>query len=216
MSELWRELIERQSPELAGALALRRVSISKKTGEMCVHLCADRLFAREEYKRVHQALSAAFPAVGVRLKLTYPSLRERAEADVCAITPLLIELVRHESPGSVPFLLNGETDFSLRDGVFTIHATGEEGVAYMRARGVDKLFSALLKDLFSIEARTVIEVAGSEQKRLARIRAQRLAEEARHRGGNGARRARGGRGQERSPPRRRPLTAASSTTSRPP
>ena len=80
MSELWRELIERQSPELAGALALRRVSISKKTGEMCVHLCADRLFAREEYKRVHQALSAAFPAVGVRLKLTYPSLRERAEA----------------------------------------------------------------------------------------------------------------------------------------
>ena len=179
MSELWRELIERQSPELAGALALRRVSISKKTGEMCVHLCADRLFAREEYKRVHQALSAAFPAVGVRLKLTYPSLRERAEADVCAITPLLIELVRHESPGSVPFLLNGETDFSLRDGVFTIHATGEEGVAYMRARGVDKLFSALLKDLFSIEARTVIEVAGSEQKRLARIRAQRLAEEAR-------------------------------------
>ena len=179
MSELWRELIERQSPELAGALALRRVSISKKTGEMCVHLCADRLFKREEYKRVHQALSAAFPAVGVRLRLTYPSLKERAEQDICSVTPLLIELVRHESPGSVPFLLNGDTDFSLQEGVFTIHATGEEGVAYMRARGVDKLFSALLKDLFSIEARTVIEVAGSEQKRLARIRAQRLAEEAR-------------------------------------
>ncbi|HIR07613.1 MAG TPA: PHP domain-containing protein, partial [Candidatus Pullichristensenella stercoripullorum] len=179
MSELWRELIERQSPELAGALALRRVSISKKTGEMCVHLCADRLFKREEYKRVHQALSAAFPAVGVRLRLTYPSLKERAEQDICSVTPLLIELVRHESPGSVPFLLNGDTDFSLKNGVFTIHATGEEGVAYMRARNVDKLFSALLKDLFSIEAKTVIEVAGSEQKRLARIRAQRLAEEAR-------------------------------------
>ncbi len=179
MSELWRELIERQSPELAGALTLRRVSISKKTGEMCVHLCADRLFKREEYKRVHHALSAAFPAVGVRLRLTYPSLKERAEQDICSVTPLLIELVRHESPGSVPFLLNGDTDFSLQEGVFTIHATGEEGVAYMRARNVDKLFSALLKDLFSIEAKTVIEVAGSEQKRLARIRAQRLAEEAR-------------------------------------
>ena len=146
---------------------------------MCVHLCADRLFKREEYKRVHQALSAAFPAVGVRLRLTYPSLKERAEQDICSVTPLLIELVRHESPGSVPFLLNGDTDFSLQEGVFTIHATGEEGVAYMRARNVDKLFSALLKDLFSIEAKTVIEVAGSEQKRLARIRAQRLAEEAR-------------------------------------
>src|SRR5699024_6422184 len=102
-----------------------------------------------------------------------------AEQDICSVTPLLIELVRHESPGSVPFLLNGDTDFSLQDGVFTIHATGEEGVAYMRARGVDKLFSALLKDLFSIEAKAIVEVAGSEQKRLARIRAQRLAEEAR-------------------------------------
>ena len=49
----------------------------------------------------------------------------------------------------------------------------------MRARGVDRLFSELLHDLFSIDAKTVIEVAGSEQKRLERIRAQRLAEEAR-------------------------------------
>ena len=179
MSELWRELIERQSPELAGALALRRVSISKKTGEMCVQLCADRLFTRAEYKSVHQAFAAAFPAVGVGLKISYPALKERAEADISSIAPLLIELVRHESPGSVPFLLNGDTDFSLKDGVFTIHATGEEGVAYMRARGVDRLFSELLHNLFSIDAKTVIEVAGSEQKRLERIRAQRLAEEAR-------------------------------------
>ena len=149
MSELWRELIERQSPELAGALALRRVSISKKTGEMCVHLCADRLFAREEYKRVQQALSAAFPAVGVRLKLTYPSLRERAEADVCAITPLLIELVRHESPGSVPFLLNGETDFSPARRRFhhPRHRRGRRGL-HARPRRGQALFRAAQGPLF--------------------------------------------------------------------
>ena len=179
MSELWRELIRRQNPELAGALALGRVSISKKTGEMCVRLCADRLLSREEYKRVRRAFADAFPAVGVRLKVAYPALKERALANVACVAPLLIELVRHESPGSAPFLLNSDTDFTLENGVFTVRATGEEGVAYMRARGVDRLFSQLLRELFSIEATTVIEVAGSEQKRLERIRAQRAAEEAR-------------------------------------
>ena len=148
MSELWRELIERQSPELAGALALRRVSISKTTGEMCVQLCADRLFTRAEYKSVHQAFAAAFPAVGVGLKISYPALKERAEADISSIAPLLIELVRHESPGSVPFLLNGDTDFSLKDGVFTIHATGEEGVAYACAGRGPPLFRAFARPFF--------------------------------------------------------------------
>ena len=38
MSELWRELIERDSPDLAGGLSLSRVSISKKTGRMTVQL----------------------------------------------------------------------------------------------------------------------------------------------------------------------------------
>ncbi len=88
MSELWRELIARQSPELAGALALRRVSISKRRARCACSCVRTGSFKREEYKRVHQALSAAFPAVGVRLKLTYPALRERAEQDICSVTPL--------------------------------------------------------------------------------------------------------------------------------
>ncbi|NLD58311.1 MAG: PolC-type DNA polymerase III [Clostridiales bacterium] len=179
MSELWRELIRRQNPELASALTLRRVSISKQTGEMTVRFNADRLFSRAEFKIVQRAIAQAFPAVNVRVRLAYPALKEAAERDIASVSELLIELVKHESPGSAPFLLNSSTDFSLANGVFTVRATGEEGVSYMQARNVDKLLSDILRELFGIEARTVIEVAGSEQKRLQRIREERLREEAR-------------------------------------
>ena len=179
MSEVWREWIERHCPELAGALTLHRVSISKQTGEMTVRFCADRLFSREEYKRLGQVMAQAFPQVGVQVKLAYPALRERALEDIASVAPLLIELVRHESPGSAPFLLDGKADFSLSQGVFTVRATGEEGVQYMRSRGVDALLSELLRELFSIEARTVIEVEGKEHRRLERIRQERRMEEER-------------------------------------
>ena len=43
MAELWRELILRDSPELAGCLVLSRVSISKKTGRMTVAQMAEQL-----------------------------------------------------------------------------------------------------------------------------------------------------------------------------
>ena len=132
-----------------------------------------------EFKIVQRAIAQAFPAVNVRVRLAYPALKEAAERDIASVSELLIELVKHESPGSAPFLLNSSTDFSLANGVFTVRATGEEGVSYMQARNVDKLLSDILRELFGIEARTVIEVAGSEQKRLQRIREERLREEAR-------------------------------------
>ena len=62
MSELWRELIERDSPDLAGGLSLSRVSISKKTGRMTVQLCSERILTRSEYKRLQMSLAAAFSA----------------------------------------------------------------------------------------------------------------------------------------------------------
>ena len=47
MSELWRELIERESPALARGLSLSRVSISKSTGKMTVRLASGRILSRK-------------------------------------------------------------------------------------------------------------------------------------------------------------------------
>ena len=132
MSELWRELIERQSPELAGALALRRVSISKKTGEMCVHLCADRLFAREEYKRVHQALSGA----GIASLYAAPDATPNAAPDK-RVPLVVLRLIPADGyyayahtpqPGSKPtdltiFAADGETPLP---GAVVFYPAGEE------------------------------------------------------------------------------------------
>ncbi|HIU33587.1 MAG TPA: PolC-type DNA polymerase III [Candidatus Pullichristensenella excrementigallinarum] len=185
MSELWRELVSKDSPDLSGLLSLRRVHISQKTGEMLIRLNASRLLTREEFKRISRALAAAFPAVGVRVRISYPDLREQAEADISQVAGFLIELVKHESPGSVPFLENGAADFRLENGALCVTATSEEGARYMRARHVDELLSRLLKELFDLEAPTRIETAGDEEARLRRIaqerakEAERMAQQAR-------------------------------------
>ena len=60
MSELWRELIERESPALARGLSLSRVSISKSTGKMSVRLASGRILSGKEYKIIKNCLEQNF------------------------------------------------------------------------------------------------------------------------------------------------------------
>ena len=104
MSELWRELISRDSPELSGCLSLSRVSISKRTGRIGVVLDSTKLLTRADRKRLEGCMQSAFPQVKLDLSLRYPTLRDEVAADIGRASPLLKELLSHERPGAVHFL----------------------------------------------------------------------------------------------------------------
>ena len=103
MAELWRELIEKDSPEIAGGLSLLRVSISRKTGQMLVQLASERILSRSELKRLQRTMEGAFPAVGLKLEVKYPALKEAVSADIGRAAKLLKELLSHKCPGAVHF-----------------------------------------------------------------------------------------------------------------
>ena len=77
MAELWKNLIAQEDPALAEALELSRVSISKKTGAMRVRLRCDRILNDAQFECVNRRIAGAFPAVGVKVQLEYPALRQR-------------------------------------------------------------------------------------------------------------------------------------------
>ena len=104
MSELWKNLIAQEDPALAQMLELSRVSISKKTGAMRVRLRCDRILNDAQFECASRRIAAAFPAVGVKVQLEYPALRERVLADISVASPVMRSLVRHESPGCMPFI----------------------------------------------------------------------------------------------------------------
>ena len=176
MAELWKNLIAQEDPALADMLSLSRVSISKKTGQMRVRLRSGKLLDDAQFERVQRLIAGAFPAVGVKVQLEYPDLREQVLRDVTLASPVMKSLVRHESPGCMPFIDWNGKGWALEDGVLTVCVSSAEGADFLKARGVDRILADKLKDLFGIEAKARIQVTGDEEKRIQAIAEARAQE----------------------------------------
>ncbi len=176
MSELWKNLIAQEDPALAEQLALSRVNISKKTGQMRVRLRSPKLLNDAQFERTQRLIAGAFPSVGVKVQLEYPDLRDEVLKDVTIASPVMKSLVRHESPGCMPFIDWNGRGWALKDGVLTVCVSSAEGAGFLKARGVDKILAAKLNDLFGIQATARIQITGDEEKRLQQIADARARE----------------------------------------
>ncbi len=176
MSELWKNLIAQEDPALADQLALSRVSISKKTGQMRVKLRSPKLLNDTQFERAQRLIAGAFPAVGVKVQLEYPDLRDEVLKDVTLASPVMKSLVRHESPGCMPFIDWNGKGWALKDGVLTVCVSSAEGAGFLKSRGVDKILAAKLNDLFGIQATARIQITGDEEKRIQEIAEARAKE----------------------------------------
>ena len=176
MAELWKNLIAQEDPALAEALELSRVSISKKTGAMRVRLRCDRILNDAQFECVNRRIAGAFPAVGVKVQLEYPALRARVLEDISVACGLMKSLVRHESPGCMPFIDWSGKGWTLEDGVLTVRVSSAEGLSFLKARRVDAILGEKLNELFGIQARVRVEVAGDEERRIRQIAEARARE----------------------------------------
>ena len=178
MSELWKNLIAREDAALAGQLKLSRVSISQKTGQMRIKFSSDRILNDAEFARTQRLMASAFPAVQVKVQMEYPALRDKIAGDISIASGLMKSLVKHESPGCMHFIDWNGKGWRLENGVLTVCVSSEEGAAFLKARGVDKILADKLYDLFGIRATARIEITGDEEKRIQRIAEERKRAEA--------------------------------------
>ncbi len=176
MSELWKNLIAQEDPALADTLELSRVSISKKTGAMQVLLRSERILNDAQFECVQRRIAGAFPAVGVKVRLEYPALRERVMEDISVASGLMKSLVRHESPGCMAFIDWSGKGWTLEDGTLTVRVSSDEGAAFLKARRVDAILADKLYALFGIRAAVHIEVSGDEERRIRQIAETRARE----------------------------------------
>ena len=164
MPELWKDLIAREDPALADRLVLSRVSISRKTGQMCVRFSSDRILNDTQFQRVEPLMASAFPAVRVKVRMEYPGLRQAVMEDISIASSLMKSLVKHESPGCMHFIDWEGKDWSLEDGTLTVCVSSEEGAAFLKSRRVDRILAEKLDDLFGIKANVRIAITGDEEK----------------------------------------------------
>ncbi|MBQ8109451.1 MAG: PolC-type DNA polymerase III [Clostridia bacterium] len=176
MAELWKNLIAQEDPALAEALTLSRVNISKKTGEMRVRFRCEKILNDAQFECVQRLMSRAFPAVRVKTQMEYPALRQRVLEDISVASGLMKSLVRHESPGCMPFIDFSGEGWSLKDGVLTVCVSSAEGAAFLKARGVDGILAQKLGELFGIQATARIQITGDEEARIRQIAEARARE----------------------------------------
>ena len=177
MAELWKNLIEKEDPSLAETLTLSRVSISQKTGEMRIRFRSEHILSDAQFELVQRLISSAFPQVRVKIQMEYPHLRDAIRSDISIASGLMKALVRHESPGSMPFIDWNGNGWSLTDDILTVCVSSPEGAAYLKSRKVDRILADKMNDLFGMNVSVRINVTGDEERRIQQIAEARAREE---------------------------------------
>ena len=176
MAELWRELIERDCPEIAGGLSLLRVSISRKTGQLLVQLASERILSRNELKRLQRVMEAAFPSVGVKVEVRYPALKEAVQADINRASKLLKDLLAHKCPGAVHFLDWEDGAWKFDGEKLTLNVASSEGADYLKMKNVSGMLEEELNKLFGIRASVILKITGDDERRIQEINEARARE----------------------------------------
>ena len=176
MSQAWEKLIETDDGALLKCLTLSRVSISKQTGDMRVTFQSSRILRRDEYRFVAARMASAFPMVRVQTRVCYFALSDAVRADLSVASGLMKEQIRHESPGSMPFIDWEGRGWSLDGEKLTVCVSSAEGMNYLKARGVDRMLEKLMAELFDIRCAVGIQLTGDDERRIREIAAARARE----------------------------------------
>ena len=175
MSEVWTRLLD--GMEVARALTLDRVTVSRSTGRMHAYFCASRLLSGKETSVVQRAMEKGFPEIPMQVTVRYPALRGEVLRDISAYKGTVISRVTAESPASMPYLMWNDAQWTLDGDCLTVSVATREGAEFLKMRGVDEMIRKNLLELFDVETRVVIQVAGGEEERIRRIAEKRREEE---------------------------------------
>ena len=176
MSGMWTQLLRPLAPALAGQLRLDKVLSSRSGDKLTVCLFSARLLTGQEFEQIERALEGGFPGTTLKLRVAYPDLKERALADISTVSQFITALVVRQLPGALPYLQHG-AGWKLEDGRLLVPVADGMGEEYLAGQQAGQRIEALLKSLFGIEARVVIQVQADVEKRIAAIAEKRAAEE---------------------------------------
>ena len=176
---MWTELLRTLAPALVGSLTLDKALASRGGDRLTVFLHATRLVTDQEYAAILDALRAGLPGLTVKLRITYPALKEAVLANVASVSGFVTGLLAHDLPGALPYLRSGDSGWRLADGRLRVPVADQLGESYLVKQGADERLAELMKVLFGVQVRVVFEVTGDMERRMAAIREKRAEEEAR-------------------------------------
>ncbi|MBR3763000.1 MAG: PolC-type DNA polymerase III [Clostridia bacterium] len=166
LSQIYREL-----PHLTGALSAPRVVYVRAQGKVYITFESSVLVEEQSFLKMERILRRIFPQKPLALRVVSPGLKQDFMDNISAYKPVLTDFLKRNYPASASWL--EQIDWRCLDDRITLTFPDPFSMQYMARQNVAARLSQAVKDIFSLDIRVELTVAGDQEKRLAEIRQER-------------------------------------------
>ena len=166
LSQIYREL-----PHLQGALSSPRVVYVRAQGKVYITFESSVLVEEKSFLKMERILRRIFPQKPLALRVVSPGLGQDFMDNISAYKPVLTDFLKRNYPASVSWM--DQIDWRCLDDRITLTFPDPFSMQYMAKQNVAARLSRAVKDIFSLDIRVELTVAGDQEQRLAEIRQER-------------------------------------------
>ncbi|MBE5798078.1 MAG: hypothetical protein E7327_12005, partial [Clostridiales bacterium] len=163
--------IYQELPHLKGALSAPRVVYVRAQGKVYITFESSVLVEEASFLRMERILRRVFPQKPLALRVVSPGLKDDFMDNISAYKPVLTDFLKRNYPASVSWM--DQIDWRCLDDHITLTFPDPFSMAYMAKQNVAGRLAQAVKDIFSLEMKVELTVAGDQEKRLAEIREER-------------------------------------------
>ncbi len=163
-------------PALRDRLTLERVHYDAAQGAAQVSFLSDVLVDEQAYLSLKRILQQIFPSMRMSLRVASPALQEHFIAKPEAYKALLCSILSRAHPAAVSWI--PEIIFKTEQRALVLELPDAFSMEYFKKREADRLLATAIYDIFRLEVPMVMRLRDDVENRLARIQADREAEQA--------------------------------------
>ncbi len=162
-------------PQLRGQLKSPRVVYIKAQGKVYITFESMTLVEEATFLRMERILRRIFPQKPLALRVVSPGLGKDFLANIGQYKAVLTDFLKRNYPASISWM--DQIDWRVQGDRVTLTFPDSFSLEYMSRQNVAARLSQAIRDIFSLEVRVELTVAGDQEKRLEALREARNAEQ---------------------------------------
>ena len=173
----YEELLERiyaALPHLRGQLRAPHVVYVRAQGKAYITFESMVLVEEASFLKMERILRDVFPRCPLALRVVSPGLGEDFLRNIAAYKAVLTDFLKRNYPASVSWM--DQMDWRVQGDRVTLTFPDTFSMEYMARQNVQQRLAQAVRDIFAVDVKVELTVAGDQEKRLEALRAERDAQ----------------------------------------
>ena len=158
-------------PMLRGQLDCPSVVYMRHLDKVYMTFTSRKLVDEAAFLKMEAILRQVFPQKPLALRVVSPGLAEDFLRDISSYKQVLVDFLKRNYPGAVAWA--DQIDWRCQQNRITLTFPDAFSLEYMSKGNVAGRLSQAVKDIFGIQCRVELAVAGDQEKRLEELRQER-------------------------------------------